>query len=101
PRPAPPPTLFPYTTLFRSLANAAERLAEIAAAADERDLEGVLIDVELFVGGGEHLALIHEVDAERLEDLRLHEMADPCLRHHGRSEEHTSELQSPYDLVCR
>src|SRR5437867_8906507 len=22
-------------------------------------------------------------------------------RRHGRSEEHTSELQSPYDLVCR
>src|SRR5438094_7678427 len=29
----------------------------------------------------------------------------PCWRasglQHGRSEEHTSELQSPYDLVCR
>src|SRR5437867_6190691 len=26
-----------------------------------------------------------------------------CEKHHGeyRSEEHTSELQSPYDLVCR
>src|SRR5437867_7309608 len=23
------------------------------------------------------------------------------IRHIGRSEEHTSELQSPYDLVCR
>src|SRR5437867_5799832 len=25
----------------------------------------------------------------------------PVLRDHERSEEHTSELQSPYDLVCR
>src|SRR5207248_8082267 len=24
-----------------------------------------------------------------------------AFRHHSRSEEHTSELQSPYDLVCR
>src|SRR5207248_9113647 len=24
-----------------------------------------------------------------------------CLARHRRSEEHTSELQSPYDLVCR
>src|SRR5437867_10364704 len=26
---------------------------------------------------------------------------DQTDRHGGRSEEHTSELQSPYDLVCR
>src|SRR5437867_8648007 len=27
--------------------------------------------------------------------------ADPRVQYHSRSEEHTSELQSPYDLVCR
>src|SRR6266513_6112980 len=27
--------------------------------------------------------------------------ADPSLQHHERSEEHTSELQSRFDLVCR
>src|SRR5437867_8624695 len=27
--------------------------------------------------------------------------APPLLDHNDRSEEHTSELQSPYDLVCR
>src|SRR5207248_4106605 len=37
---------------------------------------------------------------------RLHAFAEDGLRQHGgrsgtRSEEHTSELQSPYDLVCR
>src|SRR2546426_10545525 len=43
-------------------------------------------------GGCEDFALIDKIDAQRLEDARLHEM---------RSEEHTSELQSPCNLVCR
>src|SRR5207248_10258619 len=41
----------------------------------------------------------------RLADARLHRGARwpraARLHHLGRSEEHTSELQSPYDLVCR
>src|SRR6266705_4731244 len=32
---------------------------------------------------------------------RLDVVPDPEHRQLGRSEEHTSELQSPYDLVCR
>src|SRR5256885_12477188 len=51
-------TLFPYTTLFRSLA---------------RSYDG------RYVGIGDSKSLIHL----------------------GRSEEHTSELQSPCNLVCR
>ena len=34
------------------------------------------------VGGRQHLALVDVVDAERLEDLRLDEMADAALGHH-------------------
>src|SRR5437867_4673192 len=63
PRP-PTSTLFPYTTLFRSIA---------AAAAQH-----VPIDVFPL-----HYDVVNEVSVEK------------------RSEEHTSELQSPYDLVCR
>src|SRR5947208_16563018 len=57
-------TLFPYTTLFRSIGD------QVHAP-----LEGVAID--------DHLHLV-----------AVHQLAD-------RSEEHTSELQSPDHLVCR
>src|SRR5205823_13821114 len=70
-RPPPRSTLFPYTTLFRSY-----------------DATGALIHVphaESFAGAAAgrslHTAPIHE--------------------RHGRSEEHTSELQSLAYLVCR
>ena len=67
----------------RALADPAERLAEIAAAAHERDLEHVLVDVVPLVRGGEDFALVDEVDAQRLEHPRLDEVADPRLGHHG------------------
>src|SRR5207244_13368602 len=91
-RPPPRSTLFPYTTLFRSHASAA------------------------LVGGG----LLHPRAAVRLRDLlalavplvdaalwrrRKHAPAasvvQPRVRCGLRSEEHTSELQSPDHLVCR
>src|SRR5437867_9742231 len=65
----PIPTLFPYTTLFRSY------------AAGDRHGHRFNLDRR----GGES-----EVEGEHLAD-----------QHPDRSEEHTSELQSPYDLVCR
>lgn len=43
--------------------DAAESLAEIPAAIDERDAEIMLVDVVLVVGWGQHLALVDEVDA--------------------------------------
>src|SRR2546428_4811802 len=83
-------TLFPYTTLFRSLGDAARHLGE---------------------------ALGRLEPARHFAFLRLHPLADDAGRlGHGarglaqrlrrprerrRSEEHTSELQSRSDLVCR
>src|SRR5256885_4907015 len=67
-------TLFPYTTLFRSLAL---RLAHCRP--DRGRASGVAVP-----GGA---AFGHFAD----------EAADPP----DRSEEHTSELQSPCNLVCR
>src|SRR5437867_10600630 len=73
-RPPPRSTLFPYTTLFRS-----------------------------------HSSLLHcrclsptspPPPPPPLTYPPQHLMAPP-LCHSLRSEEHTSELQSPYDLVCR
>jgi hypothetical protein len=64
-----------------ALAHPAERLAEVAAAADEGDAEVVLVDVVRVVGGGQHLALVHVVDAHGLQDLGLHEVPDAGLGH--------------------
>src|SRR5258708_24697565 len=65
-------TLFPYTTLFRSQ----DFVTEVSGA-----LAGLrVIDCSRLIAGGV-LATI--------------------LGDHGRSEEHTSELQSPDHLVCR
>ena len=67
----------------RALGDAAERLAQVGRAADERDLEGLLFDVVGLVGGGQDLGLVDVVDLERLEDLGLGEVADAGLGHDG------------------
>src|SRR5260370_16173346 len=80
-------TLFPYTTLFRSL------------------LEAVLFLLQLLLG---HLLARLRLDdiavseVGLLEDLRARceeILQEPNLAY--RSEEHTSELQSHLNLVCR
>src|SRR3712207_8404724 len=83
-------TLFPYTTLFRSVV----RL----------DLPGDALQVEEIEGALRALLLPPAVDAAQpgrhvaAEDgLRLHRRH----LHRARSEEHTSELQSRHYLVCR
>src|SRR2546430_11293485 len=86
-------TLFPYTTLFRSGGQATAvdrdvvdpRAARDARAADQ--LFALAVRREFRLGVGAH----HGVGAARVarEDVR------------ARSEEHTSELQSQSNLVCR
>jgi hypothetical protein len=49
----------------------------------ERHLERELVDVVGVVGRRQHLALVDEVDAERLQHARLGEVADAALGHHG------------------
>src|SRR5207248_9067669 len=70
-------TLFPYTTLFRS--------AECAG------VNAVFVPERRAVGLTDTVA---KTSAGAIEYL-------PVARVTNRSEEHTSELQSPYDLVCR
>ena len=65
----------------RALGDPAERLAEVSAAADERDVEAPLVDVVLLVGRRQDLALVDVVDLERLQHLGLDEVADPRLGH--------------------
>src|SRR3989454_8280994 len=77
-------TLFPYTTLFRSSLGA--RIVPLRAGATE---VGVLAHAS-----AEQAATL----AER-ERQAIVEMLDGT--NGRRSEEHTSELQSPCNLVCR
>src|SRR5437762_4756601 len=80
-RPPPTPTLFPYTTLFRSLSAA----------------------------GRPRVALPVPRLRPVPRGLRAHDRRPDAVRRlppnrrrlRGRSEEHTSELQSPMYLVCR
>src|SRR5207249_12188688 len=89
-----PPTaaLFPYTTLFRSIRWAAA-LPHSSGRVGMIGISYLAID-QLFaaaaVGPGSPLKAILPVAAA----------ADP-YRDLFRSEEHTSELQSRFDLVCR
>src|SRR5690348_17445091 len=75
----PSSTLFPYTTLFRSSRskNAARRSSAI------RRSSSASADTE---------------SARARESVRSSSAARSCA---SRSEEHTSELQSPVHLVCR
>src|SRR5207244_12463315 len=81
--PSPPPSLFPYTTLFRSPARRRHatcvrrrRVSRRQAAVRERQFRMRLV-------------------------ARARAAGALALGHSGRSEEHTSELQSPDHLVCR
>src|SRR5437773_5300027 len=73
-RPPPRSTLFPYTTLFRSV--------QVEDRAEALGIGPVGIDLHLLA-------------------LRLKMRTGEEHRAFERSEEHTSELQSHHDLVCR
>src|SRR5690242_21107787 len=85
-------TLFPYTTLFRSNPGTTE-LPLMDALAVEKDLRYVLALQEAPAMG---MADGYAQASGTCAVVNLH--AAPGL---GRSEEHTSELQSHVNLVCR
>src|SRR3712207_8948777 len=80
-------TLFPYTTLFRSVVGRLRTLPGILVPADHDKVVGLAPDLA-------------DGDLHRLPgvlDVGAHPDADGTAR----SEEHTSELQSRQYLVCR
>src|SRR5690606_42047993 len=77
-------TLFPYTTLFRS---ANEQLAAMVPPSIDAAL--------LFAGCGWRRARFTALNTAYRGDMLRHTLAT------ARSEEHTSELQSRENLVCR
>src|SRR5438105_11194455 len=80
-------TLFPYTTLFRS---GPELVLAGAACQVEPSAPGSMKEEKRLLEGREHPGL-KSVAA----DMSI------CREEIERSEEHTSELQSRVDLVCR
>src|SRR2546426_4735828 len=79
-------TLFPYTTLFRS--------AETSYAVAQRDVERKVLASALT-----YQSKVREIGKWRPDAVgHFREAAELADR---RSEEHTSELQSPCNLVCR
>src|SRR3989454_9363120 len=78
-------TLFPYTTLFRSLAALTGAGADLAVLSEGKSLAA---ELEQAWGPG-------------AVDIVLDPVGSATLGPNLRSEEHTSELQSPCNLVCR
>ena len=65
-----------------TLGDTTQRLAQVATATDKGHGKFVLVNVVIFVGGGEHFALINIIDPERLQNLRFDKVADARLGHH-------------------
>src|SRR5690349_23955544 len=91
PRP-PTPTLFPYTTLFRSNKEFSISLAPETLRRTE------VVDVKGDIFHGDNPAVPSQLT---LTPQELKESATVLANDPFRSEEHTSELQSRRDLVCR
>src|SRR5207248_8301124 len=89
-RQPPRSTLFPYTTLFRSM-------GDPSGAGDRRDV----------VAPGQQPGQSYlrrrgaDLDGDRFDLVGDPQVVLEVRAGEARSEEHTSELQSPYDLVCR
>src|SRR5438094_4304058 len=79
-------TLFPYTTLFRSPAMPPPLEPRLSPGGRRK----------MVWPAGQHG--VARRPSEHSPPIGHLAAASPC---NGRSEEHTSELQSPYDLVCR
>ena len=63
--------------------DAAERLAQVAAAADEWDGKIMLPDMMHFVGGRQDFGFVHIVHAKGFQYLGFHEVSDAAFRHYG------------------
>src|SRR2546430_11136523 len=91
-------TLFPYTTLFRSLVERLEDLVHARLPQDVLDLVAVLERRQV---GGPRGQVEEEVAEDALRTLGDGRVLVQHVLLPDRSEEHTSELQSQSNLVCR
>src|SRR2546428_8782872 len=97
-RQPPRSTLFPYTTLFRSLTNGFGAMTQLQTLIEEISKYQPGADLDVLARAYKFSAASH-LGQQRAS-------GEPYLSHplevaNLRSEEHTSELQSRSDLVCR
>src|SRR5690606_40972521 len=100
PRP-PRPTRSPYTTLFRSGAEAANTEGAIGGLINLRSaspFDSVGMHGIMRVEGDRNQ--MSELDGTKLSGVYSNTFLNDTLGVMFRSEEHTSELQSPGNLVC-
>src|SRR5690606_42023797 len=96
----PSATPFPYTTLFRSGTDVAQRIvAERDARGEFRDMDDLARRVGLTTAQLESLATAGAFECFGLSTRQALWAAGAAAQ--NRSEEHTSELQSRENLVCR
>src|SRR5437588_8610226 len=86
----PSSTLFPYTTLFRSILLQTLPL-----------VPPIVREAAAPLGNIDNLTVIDPSGASKLTDTVVRTAAEGTAIAKSRSEEHTSELQSHSDLVCR
>src|SRR5207248_9858843 len=87
------PTLFPYTTLFRSASRLPRSAPRLPLWLPSPSPPPPLCGLRLW--------LTTSTARTRTSATWLPSPSPPAALAVARSEEHTSELQSPYDLVCR
>src|SRR5262249_61248108 len=86
--------LFPYTTLFRSRFIAEGDWTSVAVQAKGK---GFGDDVAANIRNADWQYAVFKSDGSRNAEVKY----EACFTCHMRSEEHTSELQSLTNLVCR
>src|SRR5256885_11254024 len=87
-------TLFPYTTLFRSISSDLSKLRSVGGVALSPDGRHLAYSVAMRDEPGRPYGQLWVMDVATQKSIRFGGDKD-------RSEEHTSELQSPCNLVCR
>src|SRR5207248_7727323 len=94
--PPPTPPCFPYTTLFRSVRPRPQRSS---LPSDSRRVRRSLAWSSSSAKISSSMRRVVGSSVPR--NRTISEYDSMTIRMLERSEEHTSELQSPYDLVCR
>src|SRR5207248_6138620 len=97
PPPHPPPPPFPYTTLFRPPVAAASLTTNTVMGTRSRSTVCRTPSRRAAYPSSKVIAIRPAVPSSMTFDDGNAALLDGVRR----SEEHTSELQSPYDLVCR
>src|SRR5207248_8357734 len=88
--------------LLQRLGNSSRTAFLFQTQSDGRELMGhLLADLELDPGERDPVRMHEQIKAMLMRESRAGRRVILVIDEAQRSEEHTSELQSPYDLVCR